>query len=310
VTTLLLAYDGSDNAADAVRAAARLFPGASAVVLCVRGDSVLALHGAVARIALPDSVLAAAAEEQERAADERAESVAARGVALASEAGLDARPQIAAGSSAWRPVASAAEAVGADVIVCGSRGTGPVSRAVLGSTSTSLLHHAGCPLLVVPAGAGVSDGPALIGYDGSAGARAVLPAAGSLLAGREAVVVHTWQSRLQASYASMGLDVTPVAQASDLGLELEREVAAIADDVAAEGASLAREAGLTARALAVREDGGPWRSLAAAAAAEGAAVLVVGSRGQGALRSSVLGSVSAGLAHNAELPVLVVRAGG
>jgi nucleotide-binding universal stress UspA family protein len=36
-------------------------------------------------------------------------------------------------------------------------------------------------------------------------------------------------------------------------------------------------------------------------------VIVAGCRGRSALASTVLGSVSAGLAHNAELPVLVVR---
>ena len=31
---------------------------------------------------------------------------------------------------------------GADVVVCGTRGRGAVARSVLGSTSSSLLHHA------------------------------------------------------------------------------------------------------------------------------------------------------------------------
>ena len=40
---------------------------------------------------------------------------------------------------------------------------------------------------------------------------------------------------------------------------------------------------------------------------EGAAVIVTGARGRGALASTLLGSVSSGLVHNAEAPVLVVR---
>jgi nucleotide-binding universal stress UspA family protein len=36
-------------------------------------------------------------------------------------------------------------------------------------------------------------------------------------------------------------------------------------------------------------------------------VIVAGSRGRGALGSTVLGSVSAGLVHNAELPILIIR---
>jgi len=36
-------------------------------------------------------------------------------------------------------------------------------------------------------------------------------------------------------------------------------------------------------------------------------VIVAGCRGRGALASTVLGSVSAGLVHNADRPVLIVR---
>jgi nucleotide-binding universal stress UspA family protein len=37
-----------------------------------------------------------------------------------------------------------------DVVVCGSRGWGGVRRVVLGSTSDRLIHHARCPVIVVP----------------------------------------------------------------------------------------------------------------------------------------------------------------
>lgn len=42
------------------------------------------------------------------------------------------------------------EAAGADLLVAGSRGYGPVLRVLLGSVSTHLAHHAPCPVLVVP----------------------------------------------------------------------------------------------------------------------------------------------------------------
>ena len=71
--------------------------------------------------------------------------------------------------------------------------------------------------------------------------------------------------------------------------------------------ALARELGLDATARAVESADAGWRPLAAAAEAERAAVIVVGSRGRGAIRSTMLGSVSAGLVHNAERPVLVHR---
>jgi nucleotide-binding universal stress UspA family protein len=44
----------------------------------------------------------------------------------------------------------------ASLIVVGSRGAGRFARALLGSTSRQLAHHAGCPIVVVPAGTGRS----------------------------------------------------------------------------------------------------------------------------------------------------------
>ena len=58
---------------------------------------------------------------------------------------------------------------------------------------------------------------------------------------------------------------------------------------------------------AIESASGPWRALVATARAETASVIVAGSRGRGALASTVLGSVASGLVHNAELPTLVVR---
>lgn len=47
-------------------------------------------------------------------------------------------------------IAAACEEVGADLLVAGSRGYGPVMRVLIGSVSTQLLHKAPCPVLVVP----------------------------------------------------------------------------------------------------------------------------------------------------------------
>lgn len=47
-------------------------------------------------------------------------------------------------------LADACEEVGADLVVAGSRGYGPLARVFLGSVSTQLMHKAPCPVLVVP----------------------------------------------------------------------------------------------------------------------------------------------------------------
>jgi nucleotide-binding universal stress UspA family protein len=47
-------------------------------------------------------------------------------------------------------IAEACEEVGADLLVTGSRGYGPVMRVLIGSVSSQLMHRAPCPVLVVP----------------------------------------------------------------------------------------------------------------------------------------------------------------
>jgi nucleotide-binding universal stress UspA family protein len=47
-------------------------------------------------------------------------------------------------------VAEIAKEVGADVIVVGTRGHGPISGALLGSVGQHLLHDAHCPVLAIP----------------------------------------------------------------------------------------------------------------------------------------------------------------
>lgn len=47
-------------------------------------------------------------------------------------------------------IVEACEEVGADLLVVGSRGYGPMLRVLLGSVSTQLAHKARCPVLVVP----------------------------------------------------------------------------------------------------------------------------------------------------------------
>ena len=53
-------------------------------------------------------------------------------------------------------VASVAREIGADIIVCGTRGAGAASGALLGSFTLRLLHVAPCPVLAVRVGTEVN----------------------------------------------------------------------------------------------------------------------------------------------------------
>jgi nucleotide-binding universal stress UspA family protein len=46
-------------------------------------------------------------------------------------------------------IAGLADELGAGLIVLGSRGLGPLRRALMGSVSDSVVRHAHCPVLVV-----------------------------------------------------------------------------------------------------------------------------------------------------------------
>ena len=306
---VLIAYDGSEGAASAIRAVGRLLPDAHAIVANARGRAVALEHAALARIAMPDAVIAPSAAAHEREAEDASWSIAERGCSIAQESGLDGTATSCEGSSAWRAICAAGREHSADVIACGTRGLGGVARAFLGSTSSALVHHADRPVLVVPPDAGELTGPVLIGYDGSDAAKDAISCAARFFPGRETLVVHSWTTAVASSFVGETLLTAPVAEIRDVASDIEEVFAEQADATAAEGAALAAEHGLDARGLAIPSGIGAWRTLAKVAGDEGAAIVIAGCRGRGAIASTVLGSVSSGLVHNAAVPVLIVRDG-
>ena len=182
-----------------------------------------------------------------------------------------------------------------------------MSRAWLGSTSSALLHHATLPTLDVPQRSPEpTGGPLLLAYDGSEPARTAIATTAALFRGRSTVVVHIWESPLTHWRSGHAIIAAPVTEIRELTDDLDELLANSAREQAKAGADLARQDGLEARAESVESGTGVWRALIETAQSIDAGVVAVGSRGRGSIASTILGSVSSGLVHNSELPVLVV----
>jgi nucleotide-binding universal stress UspA family protein len=193
-----------------------------------------------------------------------------------------------------------AEDLAADLVVVGARGLAPLKRALLGSVSTSVVHHVPCPVLVVK---GRRHGlrTALLAVDGSpdslraAGFLAALPLDRGLRLRLLAVVEPpTWVSGPE-------IGALPPIEAvlRDWQAEAERSLKRVEADFRDEVASV------EGRVVVGR----PGEQIVAAASDPVVDLVVVGARGLGAFKRLLLGSVSEHVLHHAACPVLIVRGG-
>ena len=145
----------------------------------------------------------------------------------------------------------------------------------------------------------------LVAYDGSDPARHAIEEAGRLFPGAAARVLTVWRSVGRAAGAArVALPDEVIAQAVR---NLDQEAEAGAAKTADEGAAVARKAGLDASPAAERTADSLWTVILSYADEHDAAAIVVGSRGQSAVRSALLGSVSNGVVNNSRRPVVVVH---
>jgi nucleotide-binding universal stress UspA family protein len=137
----MLATDGSESAEAATRVAIELAEATGDTLLVVTAWRELRADFGIPITAIfPDAV------DIERAhAREVAEDVAAR----AAAAGVAAETIIRHGSPSREICAAAAERR-PRLVIMGTYGWGRVEQMVFGSVSESVLHHAPCPVLVVP----------------------------------------------------------------------------------------------------------------------------------------------------------------
>jgi nucleotide-binding universal stress UspA family protein len=146
---ILLCFDGSDDAANAIAAAGRLFGGRSAVLLSVCEPIPLWRPSDPATILdAPIGRLLSKALELEEIADEVTQDQVSRGVELGRAAGFETEGRMIRGKP-WKAICDVADEIDAAVIVLGARGLSRVQSALLGSVSAAVSVHTGRPVLIV-----------------------------------------------------------------------------------------------------------------------------------------------------------------
>jgi nucleotide-binding universal stress UspA family protein len=152
--------------------------------------------------------------------------------------------------------------------------------------------------------------PILIAYDGSELARAAVRHAAELFPGRRALVATVWEPGLATLTVGLPDDLGVGVPTPDPGTieAIDRAEREHASTIAAQGAELARAAGLAAEPHPVPDELDVVTTLIEIANERDAAAVVVGSHGISGLRSRLLGRVSRKLIEHCERPVLVIRA--
>jgi nucleotide-binding universal stress UspA family protein len=146
----------------------------------------------------------------------------------------------------------------------------------------------------------------LICYDGSPDARAAIDRVGELMPAADAVVLVIWETVLETMLrdGALGLGLGMVGAYSDA--DSDAKIRAAADDLAADGAQRARDAGLMAQPRIVNRKDDIATAILAVAGDIDADAIALGTRGLGAVKSMMLGSVAHAVLHHADRPVLVI----
>ena len=200
-------------------------------------------------------------------------------------------------------IARLAEEIGAGLVAVGSRGLGRIRRALMGSVSDSVVHHAPCPVLVVRDGEEeYLPGRILLAIDGSEEAEAAAQAAVEIsnATGSELHIVFALRTdpQLFFPYPLMG-------ERWGFMIERAKQAARMFVDTMAEAFEAA--GGKVKDAHLVF--GKPEAEIVKLGEELEAGLIVMGSRGLGGVDRALMGSVSDSVVRHAHGPVLVVRTG-
>jgi nucleotide-binding universal stress UspA family protein len=195
----------------------------------------------------------------------------------------------------------------ADMMVVGARGRGAFSRALLGSVSTALVHHAHCPVAVIHDDAPPPSGqaPVLVGIDGSPTSLAATEIAFDEASRRgvELVALHAWRDVRMLELP--GLDLKEMEAQAEEALAERLAGQAQAGEALAERLAgwQERYPDVIVRRVVVCDQ--PARQLVEHA--KSAQLVVVGSHGRGGFAGMLLGSVSTAVLHAVRSPTIVAR---
>jgi nucleotide-binding universal stress UspA family protein len=256
---------------------------------CARRDAPLRLVHAFSLPAAGHLPSAGTGDDVRRAAEERAGACLTEATAAARAAGPDV--EISA-----EPLSGGAtsllieESRHARLLVLGAEGMGNVRGLLVGSTAAALASHGECPLVVVR-GLAATDGPIVVGHDGSPTSEAALAfafEAASLRDARLTVVLCQPGFTVESAYRTARFAAARDAAEGD-DLEVLARWQARYPDVRVERA-LPRDR--------------PVRALMRYGAE--AQLLVVGSHGRGGFDGMLLGSTSQALVSHAPCPLVIV----
>src|SRR5829696_5934785 len=142
-TKILLAIDGSEDAALAARTAADIAQKTDSQLHVVYVGSSLEYVGMG-----PPEIGDIPAPTEEQLSAEARELLDAEVEQVKAAGGTVAQAHLGLGAPD-REVVDLAEEIGAGLVEMGSRGHGGIRRALMGSVSDSVVRHAHCPVLVV-----------------------------------------------------------------------------------------------------------------------------------------------------------------
>lgn len=281
---VIVGFDGSERARDALRLAAALTASDGELIVCC-----------VHRLAMLSARIDPSAPDLDHEKAEQCVKEASRLL----DGTLRVTPLLVAGVAGALALQHTAEQQHADLLVLGSSHRGAVGRVLVGSVTEETLHGAPCPVAVAPVGFHSSANPLRIAsiavaYDDGLQAETALAVAGELAA----------QTGAHLQVIAIANTATPmvVGSTADLAYSamVDSRVQMAEHDLEAASASL--PGGLTVTSEVLK--GLPSEEILRSS--HDVDLLVLGSRRRGPLRRVVLGSVSDAVLRAAACPVLIV----